>query len=115
MAEITNPQIVTFSNEAGRVVSDKLAAVLVACQTFQTGWAAKGLAAAINSDPAGPASLISDGSATDGRTRVSGNDLLNLSASINAIVTALNVTVVVGVGTPPSTQFNKFQVHGLPL
>jgi hypothetical protein len=76
MAEIENPQLTAFCNSSLRVIADKLAAVDLVLAGIKEEYEAKLLGTIIND--AGSTNLIADGSATDGRTRVSGGDVFNL-------------------------------------
>ncbi|MEI9971042.1 MAG: hypothetical protein WDO73_02760 [Ignavibacteriota bacterium] len=78
---------------------------------YQADYTAGGLAAAIALDVA--AGVITDGSAVDGRTPITGTSLQNLIAGINALVTQMQ-TNVVGVGSPLTTIAGAIQVNGSP-
>ncbi len=112
MADITDVQVVAFSNQRARTVADKLAALLPVLTAWQADYAAIGILAKINA--AGGANYIADGSDVDGRIRVTGTGILNLKAAIDQIVTAMNVTTVSGVGTTASACVNAVQVNGPP-
>lgn len=76
MADITNPAAVKFSNERIRIAADELHRAYRICQALADDWTALGMSALIKNtvDP------IIDGSASDGRTPITG-------AAATAIVT----------------------------
>lgn len=76
MAEINNPQLTRFCNESLRVIADKLAEIDKNLAGIQKDYVAKNLGTIIND--AGSTNLITDGSESDGRTRVAGGDVYNL-------------------------------------
>lgn len=85
MAELSNPQLVSFSNEQARVVADKLAGLNAFADIVQATYAARDLGTIINDGGSGE--LIADGSATDGRTRCTGGDVFNLITLLNDLDT----------------------------
>ena len=76
MAEIDNPQLRAFCNDSLRVIADQLARIDQVTPGLREEYDAKNLGTIINDG--GPSNLITDGSATDGRTRVEGGDVYNL-------------------------------------
>ena len=110
MAEITDPLVVNWANNRARVLADKLRAAYDALASYKVDYAAQGIAAAIAT--AGGSNLITDGSATDGRPRISGNTLTNFKAALDQIDTAMGTTLVSGVGTTANAQVNLIQVNG---
>jgi hypothetical protein len=114
MANITDPRVTTWLEQRARPISDQAVAFLTKLLAYQTDWAAQGINALVVAG--GNANLIADGSVTgpDGRQQVTGLTLQNLKTCIDQIVTAMNVTNVIGVGSPPSTTVNAIQVNGSP-
>ena len=86
MAEITNPEAVKFCNERVRVAADKLAQLYSVAKSVQQEWTANDLATIIAFDNP---DLVVDGSATDGRHPISGEDVNNLITRCSEIVTDL--------------------------
>jgi hypothetical protein len=82
MPEIDDPQVVRFGNEAARPISDILNGAyweaLQVLQDYNVGQ----IGSLIND--AGAGELIADGSATDGRTRITGGDIYNLVTALQA-------------------------------
>jgi len=108
---ITDPLVVTWANTRARTLADKICQLQYAMQAYVADYASAGLAAAVTAD--GPTGTIQDGSATDGRTPVTGTDLQNLIAGVNQTVTAF-ATAITGVGSPITTVAGKWQVNGTP-
>lgn len=111
MADITNAQVVKFANERTRQIADKVTALSYALRAYQADYAAGGISALITA--AGASNLIDDGSAADGRTRITGTSLVNFIAGINALVVQFDATVA-GVGTSITAISNGIQVNGSP-
>lgn len=112
MADITNPQIITFANERARVISDHLVRFSAEVDAWLADYAAQGISAAITGASEGAGSNIADGSATDGRQRVTGTEIMNLKAGLLQVQTALTTTLVSGVGTTPKAIADGIQVNG---
>jgi len=112
MADITNPQIVVFSNERARAMADHLVRFSAEVDAWLTDYAAQGIAAAITGDANGAGANIADGSATDGRQRVTGTKIINLRAGLLQAQTALTSTLVSGVGASVKAIADGIQVNG---
>jgi hypothetical protein len=111
MADITNAQAVRWSNERVRPLADKLVAAYYALASYQTDYAAQGIAATVAAAANGDTML--DGSAQDGRTPVTKVSMLNFNAALAQIKTAIDTTAVPGVGgTALATM--TMQVNGSP-
>lgn len=83
MADITNPQIIKFANERGRLLADIAESLYHTSKRFQQEWVAL-----VASTPIIPtASPIADGSDTDGRKRVTDTHLVNLKSLADSMVT----------------------------
>lgn len=76
MPEITDPQVIKFSNEKVRILGDHLYGLYLGLVDFETEYVAKDIGTLITN--AGPSNLIADGSETDGRTRITGGDIFLL-------------------------------------
>ena len=70
MAETTDPQVTTWANTRVRSLADKAAALNAALVAYKSDYTAQGIAALVNA--AGASQVIADGSATDGRPRITG-------------------------------------------
>jgi hypothetical protein len=110
MADISNPQVVTWANERARTIADQMTALLDRLLAYQADYTAQGIAALIIA--AGSANNIGDSAVSDGRQIITGNSVLNLKAAIDQLVTAWNVTAVPGVGATVSAVQNGIQVKG---
>ena len=80
---VTNPATVRFCNEKVRVYADSLVTDYETARAFVAQWAAGGMAALI---PNSAAENIVDGSATDGRFPINGQQ-------VNALLTAANAQI----------------------
>ena len=85
MAEITNAQVVAFANNRVRPLADKLNRARNEALEVLADYNAQGIGSLINA--AGDSNLIADGSAVDGRPRMSGGDIYNLVTLIDALTT----------------------------
>ena len=112
MADIVNPQVVTFANERCRVIADELERVCTHIDAWLVDYAAQGIAALITAE--GASNNVADGSETDGRQRVTGTEIINLRAGLLQAQTALEVTAVSGVGTSVKAICDGIQVNGSP-
>lgn len=112
MAEITNPQVVTFANERARTMADTVVRLSAQVDAWLADYTAQGIAAAITGDAAGSSSNIGDGSATDGRQRVTGSEIINFRAALLQVQTALTTTLVSGVGATVKAIADGIQVNG---
>lgn len=83
---ITNPQVVAFSNEKVRVAADRYAQLYWFAKIFVQEWDANNFDAAI---PNSGAEIVVDGSATDGRTPITGAHLHGLKANLDLLVADL--------------------------
>ncbi len=110
MADITNPQVVKWSNERARTISDSLALLYAKIVAYQNDYSAQGIATAMNS--AAAVDIVLDGSANDGRAPVTKNQLVVLNNCITQIKTALDTTTVSGYA--PTVWINQIQVNGSP-
>ena len=84
MAEITNPQVVAFSNGRVRPLCDKMYALYYASKAVVADYNAADIGTKIND--AGDGNLVDDGSAVDGRTRITGGDIYNVITFAQQIV-----------------------------
>jgi len=81
MTDITDVEAVRFCNEHARIVADKIAGAQGALSGFLSLWAVKDLASKIPND----SSVIIDGSASDGRTQITGADIHALISGAQTI------------------------------
>ena len=76
MPELSNPQLVEFSNSDLRQIADLMVRIDTRTSAANATYLARDLSTIINDG--GSTELIADGSATDGRTRCTGDDVFNL-------------------------------------
>lgn len=88
MADITDPQVVKFSNEVMRPISDAIVGLKALSDAETVTWVqtiAPALAAYADGD------TIVDGSASDGRTPLSKSDLVDAIGVLAAVVAVVNL------------------------
>lgn len=85
---ITDPNAIKFSNEQMRPIADRFMQLYWAAKQAAADWTSKGLGALITND----ASAVADGSATDGRTQITGADLNVLLSHLNTFVADLEAS-----------------------
>jgi len=85
MADITNPQAVKFCNERVRVAANHYARLYWWSKIVAQEWTAQGIGALIPNN----ASVVMDGSATDGRPIITGADVHTLAARVAEFVALL--------------------------
>ena len=88
MADITNPQAVAFCNERVRLAANKFMDLYWWCKMVSEEWVSQGIAALIPND----ASVLMDGSATDGRPICTGADINTLAARVAEFTALLEAT-----------------------
>jgi hypothetical protein len=82
---LDNVQLVEFSNDEVRQMGDLCTRLDIRTAALNAEYLARGLGDIITAGGAG--NLIVDGSATDGRTPCTGNDLLNMVTLVQALQT----------------------------
>jgi hypothetical protein len=122
MANITDPQIIKWSNDRTRTMADKLAALYYSASAFLSDYTNQAIAVKITAagasnnvgDGAGPITLP-DGTSTlgDGRPILTGTSLINFRAAVIALKTSLE-TAVPGVGTTIADIASTDQSQGSP-
>ena len=85
MAEIDNPQLRSFCNDSLRRVSNQLADIDQKLKGIIAEYNAKNIGTIISD--AGASNFVTDGSATDGRTRVTGGDVYNVVTLLTELQT----------------------------
>ena len=111
MADITNLVVVNFSDRRVRSVADKLAALHYVIEAWLADYGSLAIAAKLTAG--GMANLVAQ-STGDTREPITGTQIVNVRAALLQIQTALDTTVVSGVGSPPFTIVNAIQVSGSP-
>jgi len=111
MPNITDVQVVKFSNERARTLADKMTALYADLVAYANDYAAQGIAAKIAA--AGAANNVGDGADVDGRPIITGTSLVNFKAATLQLQTSYE-TNVSGVGSPITTVQNGIQVNGSP-
>ena len=92
MPEITDPQVIAFSNGECRPFADRLVSTYWAAKELLSNYNAGNIGSLI--DTGGAGNLIADGSEADGRTRIVGGDLYNLITAATAFVVFVEGGVV---------------------
>jgi len=110
MADTTDPQLFRWANERARPTGDTIERAIAVLVAYQADYTAQNINALIVA--AGSSNYIGDGSATDGRPRITGLQLQNQKAAIDQLVTAFAVTTVPGVGATPRAINLPIQVNG---
>lgn len=110
MAVSQNPQLNAFSDQWYRPLADQLEIFLQACLNFQAAYSTGGIASLATTDASND---LGNGVPADGRQLVTGTNLINFKAGIDQAVTAMNVTLISGVGTTVKAQADIGQVNGL--
>lgn len=109
---IETPQIIQWANQRSRTIADDLERLYAIITAYQSDYAAQGINALITA--AGNTDIIDDGSSVDGRSQITGLQLQNLNAALTQIKTALDTTLVPGVGATAKSVFDGIQVAGSP-
>ena len=110
MALTTDPQLRVWANTRVRPLADAITALVAKMEAYQTDYQAQGIAALITA--AGASNTIGDGSDVDGRIPITGTQIVNFKAAVDQAVTALDGTLVSGVGSKISTIVAAIQVNG---
>lgn len=119
MADITNPQVIKWSNERARTLSDSIARLYAQIVAYQSDYAAQGIVAAMT--PFASGDILLDGSAQDGRAPVTKNQISVLNNALTQVKKALdqNTASIAGdynaiSGFSAMTWVNQIQVNGSP-
>lgn len=110
MADIVSPQVVHFCNERVRPMADQVERFCSMLDAWLTDYGAQGIATLIAAE--GASNNVGDGSDIDGRQRVTGTEIINLRAGLLQAQTALETTLVSGVGTTVKAIADGIQVNG---
>lgn len=84
MPDNSNPQVVAFSNTEIRPMADKMYGAYYKAKSVVQNYNTDGIGALISA--AGASNLIGDGSDVDGRTRISGDDIINFITALSAFI-----------------------------
>jgi hypothetical protein len=115
MATITDPRVINWSDTRARTLADATEQFVAKLLAYQADYAAQGIAALVTAG--GATNLVGDSSVTgpDGRQQVTGNAIgANFIAAVNQMATALNTTLVTGVGVTVKGIMDGVQVNGTP-
>jgi len=88
MPDIVNPEAIRFSNEKVRTLADAAANYYYAAKAMLNEWDATGMAAKIPNT----SDVLIDGSATDGRSVITGANVNGLKAHVATMVADLEAT-----------------------
>lgn len=111
MPNSQSAQLNSWSDNRYRTLSDEVEMFLAKVLAWQTDYAAQGVGALASTDAS---NNLGSGIGTDGRAPVTGTNLINFNAAVNQIATAMNTTLVGGVGTTAKAQADIAQVNGSP-
>ncbi len=109
MSASANVQLNQWADSRARVIADKLTQLRYMIDAYLSDYAAQGIAAAITAD--GIANLMGS---QDGRTAISGTQIVNQKAAILQIQIAMETTPVSGVGATVAAINDAMQVNGSP-
>ena len=109
MAASSNAQLNAWADNRARVIADKITQLRYAMDAYLTDYAAAGIAALITSD--GAANLMGT---QDSRTPISGTQIINQKAALLQAQTAMETTLVSGVGATVAAINDAIQVNGSP-
>jgi hypothetical protein len=85
MADVTNPQAITFANEQCRPIANHVVKLHYEMEQFIQAWTDWGMAELFPNDAE---SEVIDGSQTDGRPICTAQDMFRLRNNINTLLTA---------------------------
>ncbi len=105
MADITNPEAVRFANEKARVLADLATRYYYAAKAFAQEWAATDMDSKIPD----AADVFIDGSATDGRSPITGANVRGLKGHIETMIADLEAS-----GNQKLNILLKIEVNGSP-
>lgn len=88
----TNLQVIKFTNERLRPMMDRLYSAWMQAVEVNQDYVSGGIGALITA--AGSTETIADGSATDGRNVITGDDVLNAITAMNAYVSMVTGAAV---------------------
>ena len=88
MPDIINPEAVKFCNEKARTLADKATAYYYAALALVNEWDATDMATKIPNT----SDVIVDGSATDGRSPITGANVNGLKSHVDAMIADLEAT-----------------------
>ena len=88
MPDIVDPEAVRFANEKARTLADAATRYYYAAKSFVNEWDATGMSAKITNT----ADPIIDGSATDGRSTITGANVVGLKNHVDTMLTDLEAT-----------------------
>lgn len=84
MADITDPQVVAFCNNEVRPMADRLYSAYFRAKATLADYNAGDIGTKISNG--GSSNFVGDGSAVDGRTRMTGGDVFNLITTLTAYI-----------------------------
>ena len=88
MQDIVDPEAVRFANEKARTLADAATRYYYAAKSFVNEWDATGMGAKITNT----ADPIIDGSAVDGRSTITGQNVNQLKGHVDAMLSDLEAT-----------------------
>ena len=109
MPASTNLQLNAWADARTRTIADKLIQFKSVVDAYLTDYAAQGIAAAITADGASNTMGVQDS-----RAAVTGTQIINQRAALLQVQTAINTTLVSGVGATVAAINDAIQVNGSP-
>lgn len=109
MPASVNPQLNAWADERVRTIADKLIQLKYVIDAYVSEYTTKGIAAAITAD--GVANLFGQ---QDSRTPITGTQIINQRAGLVQLQTAINTTLISGVGATNAAVNEPIQVNGTP-
>lgn len=109
MAASTNAQLNNWADSRVRTIADAVESLRYKIDAYLNDYAAQGIAALVNSDGASNFEGVQDG-----RIPITGTQVLNQKAALVQLQTAIETTLVSGVGTTVAAIMDAIQVNGTP-
>lgn len=104
----SNAQMNAWADQRVRTIADKITQLQYVIDAYLTDYAAQGIAALASADGSNLVGI------QDNRTAITGTQVLNQKAGILALQTAIETTLVSGVGATNAAINAAIQVNGSP-
>ena len=109
MAENTDAQVIAWANQRLRPIANEVEKLKYMLDAYINDYGAQTIVSLINQ--AGASLIIADGSDSDGRPQVTGTMVINAEAAFLQLQTAINTTLVTGVGSTVHTILSAIQTN----
>jgi capsid portal protein len=107
MPASSNAQLNAWADTRSRTIADKITQIRAIIDAYLTDYAAQGIAAAITAD--GASNTMGT---QDSRAAITGTQIINQRAALLQVQTAINTTLVSGVGATVAAINDAIQVNG---